>query len=76
MATTARRLINGKKKRAAKRPAAKARASSARTARAARRAAQKDAAFAAVAHITSADSAEYRKKNPVPASFWERATAE
>jgi hypothetical protein len=46
-----------------------------RAERLARRLAQKHAAFAAVAHITSQGAAEFHKNNPAPASFWAQPTA-
>ena len=76
MANTAQRLAK-KKRQTAKRPTkAKVTVIGAREARLARRVGQKDAAFAAVAHITSEGSREYRKKNPAPAELWDQPTAE
>ncbi len=47
-----------------------------RKGRMSRRAAQKDAARTIVSHITSHDSAQYCKKNPVPTRFWAELTAQ
>jgi len=41
-------------------------------ARKARYLASRDAREEAVAHLTAADLAEYRKNNPLPAHFWDR----